>query len=340
MFRLSTSDTDIDKNKTNCNVCSKCNKIFATKYTLNTHIRTNVCARDESAPTTCLSSRCNYQTTNKYDLQKHIKTCKYIEIDLEIEKIQQQHQTEIYNLANNYQREIGKLNSELAMLRKDHTNDILRTKNECMDSEHERLTSLLEKAIATPTILTNNTSNTMNTLTNTSTNIKGNNNNLQNILAPHELYEKQVDAERIQSIDPSIIEKHFWFGQKGMAKFCVEHIAKVKDNQGNEKMLLCCTDPSRKRFKYYDESNQIVEDMDARHFIGQVSTPIKTVCRDVYDSIMKKIEAERENTTDNDAFFLANKTTIAQQKLFEINNISDNNRNSEYKQEMTILLNK
>jgi hypothetical protein len=249
-------------------------------------------------------------------------------MDLMREKIHQEYQTEL----NNKNREIEQLRQQIVIL----THEI-HIKTEYMDKDQERMTSLLEMAISKPTNTTTN--NTMTTSTNTNTTIKGNNNNLQNILASHDLYEKQVDAERIQSIDPSIIEKHFWFGQKGMAKFCVDHIAKVKDVQGNEKMLLCCTDPTRKRFKYRNDENEVVEDMDARHFIGQVSAPIKTACRDVYDSIMKKIEEERENNNSNDAFFLANKTSMAQQKLFEINNISDNNRNSEYKHEMSILLN-
>jgi hypothetical protein len=358
--------------------CEHCKKSFSSKYTLKKHVDLMVCKNINSVPKprvktktdekVCTSSKCGYKTVKRSDLHRHIKICKFVEIDNiiienskniedihshhkneldrltikhknELESLTVQHKNELESLTVQHKNELEKLYYELELLRKEHTNEILRTKNECMDSEHERLTSLLEKAIATPSSVTNTTTtnNTLSASTNTSTNIKGNNNNLQNILASHDLYEKQVDAERIQSIDPSIIEKHFWFGQKGMAKFCVDHIAKVQDSQGNEKMLLCCTDPTRKRFKYYNDDNQVVEDMDARHFIGQVSAPIKTACRDVYDSIMKKIEEERDS---EDTFFLANKTTIAQQKLFEINNISDHNRNAEYKQEMSILLNK
>jgi hypothetical protein len=81
--------------------------------------------------------------------------------------------------------------------------------------------------------------------------------------------------------------------------------------------------------------------MEARHFINLVSVPIKTVCRDVYDNIVRKIEEDKKETTDAfDLDLLENKTTIAQKKLLEINDMGDHTRNSEYKNEMSILLNK
>ncbi len=73
--------------------------------------------------------------------------------------------------------------------------------------ENSRLSTLIEKIVTRPNIINNNT------------NIKGNNNNLNSILASYDLYEKQVNPERIKSIDHSLIENHFWLGQKGIARF-------------------------------------------------------------------------------------------------------------------------
>jgi hypothetical protein len=292
--------------------CEKCNKTFANKYTLKTHIEANTCGNNKSE-TNCSSSKCDYKSVKKSDLQKHIKTCKYVEIDMIVNNIQQEHRKEIENI------------------RLEHSKEILRIKEECMEKEQERMTSLLEKVMTKPVITQNNTTTT----------IKGNNNNLQNILASKELYDKQTDPERIKSIDHSIVEKHFWLGQKGIARFCVDQIVKTTDEDGSDKMLLCCTDPSRKRFKYVDGENQVVEDIDARHFINTVSAPIVTVCREVYDGVVKKIEDDMKETTDAfDLNLLENKTNVAQQKFLEINNIGDHSRNSEYKHEMTILLKK
>ena len=38
--------------------------------------------------------------------------------------------------------------------------------------------------------------------------------------------------------------------------------------------------------------------MEARNFISLVSIPIKTVCRDVYDKIVKKLDDDKKDTTD------------------------------------------
>jgi hypothetical protein len=293
--------------------CEKCNKTFANKYTLKKHIETNTCGGNNNFETNCTSSKCDYKTLKKSDLQKHIKICKHVEIDMIVNNIQQEHKKEIENI------------------RLEHSKEILRIKEECMEKEQERMTSLLEKVMSKPVITQHNTTTT----------IKGNNNNLQNILASKELYDKQTNPERIKSIDHSIVEKHFWLGQKGIARFCVDHIVKTTDEDGSDKMLLCCTDPSRKRFKYVDGDNQVVEDIDARHFINTVSVPIVTACREVYDGVVKKIEDDMKETTDAfDLNLLENKTNVAQQKFLEINNIGDHSRNSEYKHEMTILLKK
>ena len=334
--------------------CENCNKTFSTKYTLKKHTETQKCNSDSEY--TCTSSKCDYKTLRHSDLKKHIKTCKIIEVETILYNNQQEHKKQYEQLRIEYENQlrIEEYEKQIAQLRVEHEKQIvqlhteykkqieeykkqidhLHVKEEYMEKEQERMTSLLEKAMTKPLI-------TQNTTTNTNTTIKGNINNLQNILAPNDLYEKQVDPDRIKSIDHSIIEKHFWLGQKGIARFCVDHIIKTTDDDGNNKLLLCCTDPSRKRFKYVDADNQVTEDIDARHFINMVSEPIVTVCREVYDDVVKKIEDDKKETTDAfDLNFLENKTTVAQKKFLEINNIGDHNRNSDYKNEMSILLKK
>jgi hypothetical protein len=314
------------------NVCEKCNKSFATKYTLKNHIESKICDNKNDS-TSCSSKRCSYKSLSRSDLQKHLKVCKYVEIDTIVDKIKEEHKKEIQdydnrikNLIKEHKKEVDDLNKEHKK-DIDHLNDIIRVKEEYIKNDQERMTSLLEKVVSKPVITTNNTTNN---------NIRGNNNNLQSILADPDLYKKQVDPDRIKNIDHEIIEEHFWNGQKGMARLCVDHIIKTSDKDGN-KYLLRCTDPSRKRFKYIDTTNKIAEDMEARNFISLVSVPIKTVCRDVYDKIVKKLEDDKKDT--DDIYFVESKTIMAHQKFSEINDIADHSRNSEYKNEMSILLN-
>ena len=303
------------------NVCEKCNKMFFSKYTLKNHLESKICERKNLSlclPIKCSSLRCSYETQNKSDLQKHLKICKYIEIDSIVEKIKEEHKKETEILNREHKKEIEILNRDIENL-----NNIINVKEEYMKNDQQRMTSLLEKALSKPVITTNTTNNTTN--------------NLQNILADPDLYKKQVDQDRIKSINHEIIEEHFWNGQKGMARLCVDHIIKTSEQDGN-KYLLRCTDPSRKRFKYIDTTNKIAEDMEARNFISLVSVPIKIVCRDVYDKIVKKLDDDKKDT--DDIYFVESKTIMAHQMFSEINDISDHSRNSEYKNEMSILLNK
>jgi hypothetical protein len=310
-------------------VCEKCTKTFSNKYTLKKHIEKNICGEEKVKKMfSCQSSKCEYKSIQKNDMRKHLKTCRYVEIDMLVKK-------EIDALIDTFHKQNESLRLEIATLRiqkeciekeRDNLSSLLEKERE---KERDNLSSLLEKAMEKPTTVSNTTT----------TNIKGSNNNLQSVLANHEEYKKQVDPERIMSLDPSIVEKHFWLGQRGIAKLCVDHIIKTVDQEGKDKLLLCCTDPARKRFKYFDASNQVAEDNDIRHFTSLVSVPIKTVCRDVYDSILKKIEEDKR--IEKDAFEMNRldiKTTQAQKKLLEINDLSDDKRNHEYKNEMTVLL--
>jgi hypothetical protein len=304
--------------------CEKCNKTFSSKYTLKKHSELMVCAKEsdkEKNDKLCISIRCDYKTHKNSDLQKHVKSCKFVEIDNIIKTIHIENEM----MLSIKDERIKQL--EYSLQEKDK-------EIERMEKEQERLASLFEKAITKPAVMNNTTNNT-------TTTIRGSNNNLQSFLASPELYEKQVDPERIKSINQSDVERHFWLGQKGIARFCVDHIVNTTDEDGNSKMLLCCTDSSRKRFKYVDADNHVVDDIEARHFIDTVSAPIVTVCRKVYDNVVKKIEDDMKETKDAfDLNLLENKTNIAQQKFLEINNIGDHNRNSEYKNEMSILLKK
>jgi hypothetical protein len=133
------------------------------------------------------------------------------------------------------------------------------------------------------------------------------------------------------------MEKYFWNGQRGMAQFCFNHIVKSDDG----KMILCCTDPVRKRFKYMNPENIIKEDIDARLFTEKISLPIKKVCNEVFENIRKRIGDELEEK-DKDAFEvdrLEMKMDKAMDNYIEIKNLDNNEKNGEYRAELSILLN-
>lgn len=118
--------------------CEKCNKVFATKYTLKKHVDSKICEEDmsiEPVYITCTSNRCEYKTQSKSDMQKHLKTCRHNEIDAILKKVNEVHQKEIETLKISHTREIEQL----------------RTKTYCIEKENERLTHLFEKVVAKQT---------------------------------------------------------------------------------------------------------------------------------------------------------------------------------------------
>ena len=288
----------------NENTCIYCNKIFKTKGNLNVHIRTNkkcIRLRDDQSEKNILNCICQYQSFNKHDFKRHVSMCKDSII---FEK----------------DREISSLKERLKNL-EEASFILLKTENEQYKQQIEYLKNMVEQAISKPSTSTVNNNQTIK-----------NNNNIMNILS--DKYEELTSHERVEKIARESIEKYFWEGQVGIANFCVEHIVKSEDG----KMLICCTDPSRKRFKYLKQ-DQLVEDIDARFFTDKISLPIKNVCREVYDNIIRGIDEEREEKTD--AFelnLLDHKTNRAQEKLLEITNIDDHKKNADYKSELSILL--
>jgi hypothetical protein len=295
-------------------VCIYCKKEFKSKSSHKTHIETNktcIKNRPDKSQYILQECACSYQSYNKHDFQRHLSKCKDACKHLSEEVLR-------------LKSFIEEKDKELLRL-KQISEEVLRLKSvvDEKDKQIEYFREMMDKAISKPT----STSIT----TNSNSSIK-NNNNILNILS--DTYEEQTLSDRVEAIARKSIQKYFWQGQKGIANFCVDHIIKSQDG----KMIICCTDPARKKFKYLKQ-DQMIDDLDARMFTDKISVPIKNVCREVYDNIMKKIDEEREEKTDAfDLNALDTKTSIAQEKFLEITNLNDHQKNSEYKTELSILL--
>ena len=61
-------------------------------------------------------------------------------------------------------------------------------------------------------------------------------------------------------IDDKYNLNYIFSGQKGIAKFAVDHL--LKDDEGNLKYV--CTDPSRNIFKFKDDKGDIQKDIEAK----------------------------------------------------------------------------
>jgi hypothetical protein len=251
---------------------------------------------------------CAKSFATKYTLAKHInsnKACNLAKtihdeeqkrVDSEIERKQQ----EIHNLIQKYETEIREMKTAYETRIAIQEND-LRGK----EKQIEDLKVIVDKAIAK---------------TGNVTNIKNSNVNVMNILS--EKYEGRTEHDFVLEVAREKFEPYFWDGQRGLANFCVDHIIRTKDG----KMILCCTDPTRKRFKYLDAQGDMKEDIEARLFTEKMSIPIAIVCEEVYE----KIRAEIDDSMKRD---------MADLKFLELIGFKNSSTNTEYRQELCTLLN-
>ena len=292
-------------------ICEFCKIILSSKYILKTHIINNkacLALRNLELKTDFLCNGCNQYSVDNQKLIKHRESCKpyqYLLIKEEYE-LKLQEQKKINNdLILQHKKEI---------ISKDEKIKDLQTQLDKMFSTIEKLAS---QAIDKPTGTTNVT------------------NNVRNIYSDKYFLDKISPEEVKKKCQNYLTEQVFFGGQKGIAQLCTDHIIKTKDN----KVLLTCSDVSRKKFKYMDENGNLKEDYEARSFTDKVFDPIKKASQVVYENILSDIKDEQEQLEDDYSrkSVLNDKTMKAIDCFAQIVNIDNPSCNSDFKNELAIL---
>ena len=207
------------------------------------------------------------------DHKKEMKNLKSIHAkDLE------DHEKEMKDLKSNHTKELEDREKEIEEIQNDHKKEITYKDDKIIDLQtqidkmYSTIENLATKAIDKPTI--NNTTN----------NVRN------NIYSDKYFLETLTPEEITKKCRNHLTEEVFFDGQPGIAKMCTENIIKTKD----EKVLLACTDVSRKKFKYIDEFGNVKEDYEARTFMEKVIGPIKKIGLEVYENIKSNIKDEEE----------------------------------------------
>jgi hypothetical protein len=125
-------------------------------------------------------------------------------------------------------------------------------------------------------------------------NTNNTNNNKINIISPLDL--KNVDKLK-NIINDNYKLDYIFSGQKGIAKFAVEHI--LKDDEGNPKYI--CTDPSRQIFKYKDENGEVRKDLEAKKLTNFL---VEGGIKDKACDMMNEWWTEETGITNTDKFEL------------------------------------
>ncbi len=332
--------------------CSFCLKQFSTKSTLNIHQNTaKYCLEKQGKVSSIECNYCNKKFGSKQRLDEHLNSCKKYIDDIKIEHnkykdiidsnekekkelrnsckkqikvykdIIDSNEKEKRDLRESYERQIKDLGDsyerQIKDIRDSYEKQIQNLLREMLDKSNETISEIAKQP------------------KNTTTNIKTQN-NIHNILTDYKTYEEYTNKDRILSLaKDGNIEEYFWKGQRGVAEFVYDRIAKTENGQ----LIICCTDPSRNRFKYKNESNGISEDIDAHMFHKKISEPIKKIYNDVHTNIQKEIEekiitgSKEYSKTD-----LEFKKDIALEKNTEIQMISNYDENEEYRRAIVMHL--
>ena len=320
-------------------ICEYCNTTLKNKYNMKAHLSNNkTCLNIRSIPldNKFVCNSCDSIFTLKTNLTKHINICKKLKVETNeknINDIKQTSEKTNNELKDHYERTINdikqtneKTNNELKEHYERTINEIKQTNDKTIKElqfQNEKLLNAFEKlathAVDRPTTSTVN-----------------NHNNIRNNFSD-KYFIDTLKNEDIKNICINhLTEQVFFEGQKGIAQLCTDHIIKTKDN----KILLVCTDTSRKKFKYLDEQRNLNEDHEARIFSEKVSKPIKDASKALYENILSDVNYERENLEEDEIGKkerLHHKTMKAIDCFMNITNFDDPKYNTEFKNELAIL---
>ena len=252
--------------------CEYCKINFKNQYTLKSHMNgSKKCLKKRGleldSNNVCIG--CKLPFLSKYKLLLHEKICKEIMIIKyveEIETIKKENELQIEKIKKENELQIETIKKENEYTLKLYEN--LQKQN---DKLQDRIETLAKEAINRPT----------------TTNI-----NFRNHLSTTYTLDELKEEDLLEIFRENFTKQIFMSGHKGIAKMCTDKIINTKD----EKKLICCTDTSRKKFKYMDNKGNLKEDIEARMFVDRVSKPIKDVGKKIYENIMEKITDERDQT--------------------------------------------
>ena len=269
--------------------CEHCKLVLKSKYNLKSHLENNKsCLKLRGLETSCkfVCKDCNGSFVSNMNLKVHLEICKnhitrtheedktkkIEELTLEKDKVITELYSEIKAERKTHQKEIKDIQAGFEKEREAHEKTVKDLQAQ-IDKMFSTIENLAKQAIDKP-----NATTTINT------------NNVKNVYSDKYFLDKLTPEDIKHKCRNYLTEQVFFQGQRGIARMCTEHIIHTKDN----KVLLTCTDVSRKKFKYVDEHGNIKEDYDARAFMEKVIGPIKQVSQEVYENILSDVKYERE----------------------------------------------
>ena len=269
---------------------------------------------------------CQLQFANKTNMLIHIDKCKKFNL-LKIDEMHKSNETK-------YLQKISELEKQNESLLHDQTEYIkLKVRYEDLENQHEKTISKLEMKInqcdSFIQSIAREGSNKVTMMNHISVR-----NQLSSTFTLDNLEPKKIE----ETMREHYTERDFFGGQKRLANFFMEKVIKTPD----DKMLICCTDTSRKKFKILDLRGNLKEDIEARTLCDKLKVPTQMVSKEIYDMVIERIDKERERLSEDDRSRrekLIDDSMRAQRFYMDILNFDDLNYNQDFMHELCVLLN-
>lgn len=223
-------------------VCSHCKSVLKNKSILGTHLKTNkkcLALRGLTINTHFICEGCKEHYVSIKHLSSHQDSCKnyrkiIIEQKLKIDE-EKKMKEKLQEQENEYKEKLQEqeikykiLNSSFESIQRQYNESKEEYKKQ-IEKLQDQIGLLAKEAINRPTTTTIN--------------------NIRNNLSTKYTLDELKDTEILDICRENLTEQVFMSGHKAIAKMCTEKIINTKD----EKKMICCTDTSRKKFKFMDK---------------------------------------------------------------------------------------
>jgi len=316
-------------------VCEFCEKNFKNKHVLKSHlIRGKKCLKQRGLKleTTFICKGCNTSIISNIALRDHQEICKNYAIFMvrnEYEKKLSEMEKTICGLKHTIIYLSEKHENCIVEINSKHDKELVEVKNN-HEKEKHFLEKQLERIQASYENVAKDAINRPTTSTHTTFN------HIRNVLSTNQTVDSLKHDDLVLVFRKHLTEDVLLGGQRAIAKICSENIIQTQD----DKMLLVCTDASRDKYKYMDNSGNVKEDVYARNFTKKIIKPLESVGQDVYDIACATIAVEREQLSCieySKEASLKSKEERLINSLFELKSVDIENYNSKFLNELSIL---
>lgn len=281
-------------------------------------------------------------TKYRREQKKHIEKCTFIVMEREmelqfaeltarfeqqLEQVRAEHEAVMTAQRHELELTVNELRVENSALRAERNmlNSMLYLSEQRAVKAQNTISHLAERAIDKPTMVNQQVTNTCNV-------------KVTNFLTDYKTYEERTEQTFVTCKARSNLIEYFMDGQFGLARFVVDCI--IRCDRG---MILCCTDPARKRFRFLNADGQLQEDLEARMLTHKLSIPIKMVAHEVFEEMCKSLEHQRqvkisEKAGTFEVGFVEKKIEMAHDQFFRIREFDLQDKNSDFLTELSGLL--